>query len=403
MLAAVATANLVIAAMQFGLGAAAPALRSELGVTTQQLGIVLAGAPAGLMLGTYGWGVLADHTSERRVLTLAFAGFALASAATAMVASAHHVAALTLLLVLTNAFGSATHSAGGRAIAAVFPRHQHGTVLSVRHTAIPIGGVIGGLAVPATVASAGLSAALIGFAGAGIALAVLLWCALAHVDRVTHASIGAPVAKGLTPLRNRALWLLALGCSSAAFVQLGIASFLTVQLVDEASLTLQRAALLFAAAQLVGAVGRIVIGVLSDRVADRLVLLRRVFAAMLVLVVATVIVTRPGIDGMLLTMILVVTTTWQGVAVAAAAALAPSGRTGATLGMQTTLNAAAFTVAPIVIGLSLHHGGWTTVELVLAVMATLAIVCVTAARSATNRASAAGRVGRGSRDASSSR
>ena len=378
-LAAVATANLVVAAMQFGIGAAAPALRSDLGLTTQQLGFVLAGAPAGLMLGTYGWGVLADHASERRVLTAAFLGFAAASLATAWAAGARHAVPLTLLLLLTNFFGSATHSAGGRAISAVFPRHQHGTVLSIRHTAIPIGGVVGGLAVPAAVQRAGFDAALVGFAVAGLMVAIALWAALAHVEVVQRASDGtADAARGRTPLRSRALWLLAIGCSSVAFVQLGIASFLTVQLVDDSRITLETAALVFAGAQLAGAVGRVVLGIWSDQVRDRIVLLRGVFAGVLVLVGGAVVATNPRVDGALLTLILVLATVWQGVGVAAAASLAPAGRTGSTLGMQTTLNAAAFTIAPIVFGVVLHHGGWTSVELLLAVMVLLSITALTA-------------------------
>ncbi|MCW2972692.1 MAG: major facilitator superfamily 1 [Thermoleophilia bacterium] len=380
MLAAVALANLVVAAMQFGLGAAAPALRTDLGLTTQQLGFLLAGAPAGLMLGTYGWGVLADHTSERRVLAVAFLGFAASSLATAWAAHAGDVPLLTGLLLVTNAFGSATHSAGGRAISAVFPQHQHGTVLSIRHTAIPIGGVVGGLAVPAAVEVASFAWALVGFAALGLVVALVLWVALAHVEHVQRADTAAPLPRGRSPLQRPELWLLAVGCSSVAFVQLGIASFLTLQLVDEAGLTLRRAALAFAAAQLVGAAGRVVLGVWSDRVRDRLALLRGVFVGVFALVVGAVLVTDPSVDGVLLSLILVLSTTWQGVGVAAAASLAPAGRTGSTLGMQTTLNAAAFTIAPIVIALVLHRAGWTGVEFVLAGMVVVAVVALTMAR-----------------------
>ncbi|MBC7460089.1 MAG: MFS transporter [Thermoleophilia bacterium] len=380
MLAAVAFANLIVAAMQFGLGAAAPALRSDLGLTTLQLGFVLAGAPAGLMLGTYGWGVLADHTSERRVLTAAFVGFAAAALASAWAAHDQPVALLTLLLLITNAFGSATHSAGGRAISAVFPQRRHGTVLSIRHTAIPIGGFVGGLAVPAAVAGASLAWALVGFAALGLVVALALWLTLAHVEVVQRAVTTAPLPRGRSPLHRPVLWLLAIGCSSVAFVQLGIASFLTIQLVDDGGLTLSRAALVFAAAQLVGAAGRVALGIWSDRVRDRLALLRGVFAGVFVLVVGAVLVTNPSVDGVLLTLILVLSTTWQGVGVAAAASLAPEGRTGSTLGMQTTLNAAAFTIAPIVIAFVLHHGGWTAVELVLGGMVLVAVASLTLAR-----------------------
>ncbi|MCW2956028.1 MAG: Permease, MFS-type, partial [Thermoleophilia bacterium] len=301
-----------------------------------------------------------------------------ALAAAAWAVGTDSALALGLLLLLAGGFGSAAHSAGGRAISAAFPQRLHGTALSIRHTAIPIGGVLGGVLVPWSVVGWGADAALAGTAIAGAAVAVGLWVALRGAQRAVPRSVERRSAlRARSPLRSPPLWLLASGCASVAFVQLGIASFLTLQLVDEAGLSLGAAAAIFAGAQLAGAGARVMLGIWSDRVAERIALLRTVFIGVLVLVLASVAVTQPRVDGMLLALILVVTTSWQGVAVAAAASMSPDGRTGSTLGMQTTLNAVACTIAPAAIGVLLHVWGWTSVEVLLAVMCAIAVLGLT--------------------------
>jgi sugar phosphate permease len=360
-LGAVAFANLIVAALHFGLAASGPILRAQYGLDASQLGLLLATPAIGLMLGTFLWGELSDRLSERHVLTVAFAGFAASAAAAAMLLDGS-VAAFGVAVLLSGAFGSAAHSAGGRAISASFPPERHGLVLSIRHTAIPIGGAIGGLVVPLVARDAGIETAVAIMAALGAVASIAVWLTVPRV--VTRATdVDTEPAIGRSPLREPAMWLLTIGGSSMAFAQLGIGAFLTVQLVGQAERELSVAVAIFTAVQVLGAAGRIVLGIWSDRRGDRVGVLRGIVLVAALLLVPTLLDISSLADGVFYALAVIAVTCSNGVSVATAASFAPPGRTGATLGMQTTGNAAAGAVAPILLGAVLEAFGWHGFEL----------------------------------------
>lgn len=355
-LAAVAFANLVVAALHFGLAAAAPLVRDHFQLGPAGLGMVLAAPALGLMLGTFLWGELADRISEHVVLVGAFAGFTLATVVAALVTGG--ALAYGLAVLVAGAFGSAAHSAGGRAISAAYPPERHGMVLAIRHTAIPVGGALGGIAMPAIMRSEGLDAATGASSVLGLVAMLGLAGALPSARRSGAARAGRDRGAGPSPLRHGALWLLAVGGAGLAFVQLGIGSFLTVQLVDEAGVGIGAASVVFMSTQLLGGAGRIVLGAWSDRAGNRIGILRSAAVLAAVLVAGCIVLPQHRADATLLSAALVTVTCCNALVVATAASLAPPGRTGATLGMQTTFNAGACVVAPVVLGAALEASGW---------------------------------------------
>lgn len=386
-LAAIAFANGVVAAVTFGAAAAGPLLRSTLEIGTGHLGVVLAAPGLGLMLGTFLWGELADRLDERRILIIAFLLFSAAAVVGAAAIDHRSTAGFTGSLVALGAFGSAAHSAGGRAITSAFPPDRIGLVLAIRHTAMPVGGAVGGVVLPTLARAHGFTAPMVGFAGFGVLVAAALAIALPRRTGIAarvraarehaHDALERLTVRAHSPLRDRGMWLLCIGGSSMAFVQLGAGAFLTTQLTDEAGLTITAAAATFTAMQLVGAVLRIALGVWSDRVASRVAMLRAI-ATVAFLVLVPMLVTLDGrIDGLLLVVALGVVTSCNGVAVAAASVLAPAGRTGATLGMQTTGNALAGTIAPVLLGTLLASLGWRAFDLCLLVVLAAGIVSLT--------------------------
>jgi sugar phosphate permease len=365
-LAAVAFANLVFAALMFGLAAAAPTLRRAFGIDESQLGLVLGSPSLGLMFGTFLWGELADRVDERRVLTTAFAAFTVLLVIAAYLAAHDALGGFMVALFVAGAAGSAAHSAGGRAIAAAFAPERHGFVLALRHSAIPVGGAVGGVGVSWLAIHHGLGPAVGAIAACGAVAAIGVLVGLPSGSARASTDADDPVRMSASPLRSAPLWLLALGCACLGFVQLGVGSFLTIQLVDEAGVAAGTAAAIYAIAQLVGAGSRIVLGISSDRASSRVRVLQVVGWSALVVLVAASFVAGRAAGSALLVVAFVVTTSWNGVAVAAAAAYAPIGRTGATLGMLTTANAAAAALAPIVLGAVIDHAGWSAFAPVLA-------------------------------------
>jgi sugar phosphate permease len=199
---------------------------------------------------------------------------------------------------------------------------------------------------------------------AALALAVLVPSSRGAVARAARLRD----VPGISPLRLRSMWLLAGGAGSLAFVQLGIGSYLTVQLVDEADMRVAAAAAVFTAAQLLGAGGRIILGLWSDRTGDRVRVLLVVAVVAGALVIASILAPGDLSSGLLLAGALVIVTSCNGVVVAVAASLAPTGRTGATLGMQTTVNAFACSIAPILLGIVLARSGWDAFSWTLVVV-----------------------------------
>jgi MFS family permease len=378
-LAAIGAANALISAVSFGVAAAGPQLRAGLDMSTQALGLVLAAIPAGLMLGTFAWGVAADRIGERRTLVLSWCVAVVALVVSAVLGAeawndepgAGLLAALAGSFLVTGIAGSSAHSAGGRAITEAFPPRLHGRVLSIRHTFIPLGGTLGGVAVPwmlhvwGLAEVLGISAVLAAAVTADIRFALPADSSdiVRHPDEQIHArSSSNPAVKGPSPLTRPDLWLLTGSCSMFALVQLGLVSFLTSFLVDEAQLRVAAAVAIFSVSQLLGAIGRITLGDISDRVGDPIRVLQ--VLALLGIVLAIGALTLPVlVEGYVLAVMLLVFTSWNGVAVAAAARRAPLGRMGATLGMQTTLNAAMGVVAPIAVGAMLDGAGWVLVEM----------------------------------------
>ena len=124
--------------------------------------MLLAAAWVGSTLTLLPWGLAADRFGERIALTLGLSVCAAFLAAAAFVTTFW---ALFLLLALAGAAGSSVNSASGRAVMQWFAPSERGLALGIRQSAIPAGGVIGALVVPALAAAGGSEAAFLFLAG----------------------------------------------------------------------------------------------------------------------------------------------------------------------------------------------------------------------------------------------
>src|SRR6266566_4030201 len=150
-LAAGTLAQASFSASSVGLPALGPALKSHYGLSLSETGVVLAAIGIGMLFTLLPWGLVADRVDERWVIATGLTGAAGALAATS---ATHSYGAVTGTLVAAGALGASVNAASGRAIMAWFPSSELGTALGIRQTAIPIGGALGALALPA-LASAG--------------------------------------------------------------------------------------------------------------------------------------------------------------------------------------------------------------------------------------------------------
>jgi sugar phosphate permease len=362
---AVVVAQVASSALQLGLPAIAPALRDTFDTSPFELSLMLGVAPAGLALSVLGWGMLADRLGARLILAAGMVMASLAITGSSRGTAIWPVLACTLLAGI----GSApAHAAGGKALIARFPRDQHGLVLGIRHTAIPMGSAAGAVVLAWCARHGGVDTAFMALAIGFLIAAVVVQFTL---DDEPLPDVDVP--RGASAIRSSSLWLLGIGGGLLVLVQWGIAAYLVLYLHDVHHWSAARAASTLAIVMVAGGMSRIVLGTLSDRLRSRVPLLQAAgVLSALSLTGAALTDHSLGIAFVLVACVLA--SCWNGVAYAVAADLAPIGRDGAALGLQTTLLAVAAFCAPLLMGALVHAHSWHFAFAGLAVLGVISAV-----------------------------
>ena len=338
MLAAGTAAQTSFSAVTIGLPVLAPVLRDAYDLSLFRVGLVLDSVWIGTMLTLLPWGLLADRIGERVVLAI---GLGACGGALIGAAEADSFTQLVLLLALAGAAGASVNSASGRAVMQWFPASERGLALGVRQTAIPLGGLISALSLPALgLHSAFIFLAALCFAGALFGSAVI---------REREAAEDVLEPHGLrTTLRDSRLWWLCGGSSFYVAAQIAVTGFVVLFLHDERGFSPGEAAAVLGGVQALATVLRIATGRWSDMIGSRLVPLRIVgLASSVTLALAAAVLDTPSV---LLVPAFVLagglSMSWNGLSFTAAAELAGRGRSGAAIGMQQTALSAAGALVP---------------------------------------------------------
>ncbi|TML55722.1 MAG: MFS transporter [Actinobacteria bacterium] len=333
-----------------GLPVLAPQIRHEFGLSLVEVGFVIDSVWIGGLLTLLPWGLLADRVGERIVLALGLGTCALALVGAA---EASGFGALLVLLGLAGAAGASVNAASGRAVMYWFPAAERGLALGVRQTAIPLGGFIAAIALPALGVKDGLLLlALMAAAGGIFGVAVI------HDPEGTE-DILQPRRLGET-LRDGRLWLLCSGSSFYLVAQLAITGFVVLFLYDERGFSHGQAALVLAGVQVLAAAFRIGGGRWSDRVGSRVGPLRLVgLASSATLGLVAALVGAPA--GVLVAALVLAggfAMAWNGLSFTAAAELAGRARSGAALGMQQSALAATGAAVPPIFAAVVGATSW---------------------------------------------
>lgn len=354
MLAAGTVATACNAAFVIGLPVIVPNLRAEFELSLGQIGVLLAASWIGTTLTLLPWGLAADRFGERIVLTAGLLGSAIFLSSAAYATSFD---ALVALLGLAGASGAAVNSSSGRAVMHWFDASERGVALGVRQTAIPLGGLVGALALPPLAEVGGSEAAFLFLA----ALCVVGALVGASVLRGREPTDGIEPASVARTLADRRLWRLSTGSGLYLYAQIAVLGFGVLFLVDEHGFSEQSAALVFAASQVLGAAFRVGAGRLSDRMGARIVPLRRVGLAIVAVMLVTSSLTGGPVSLLVPALVLAggLTMAWNGLSFTVAAELAGAVRTGAAIGLQQTVLGASGVAAPVVFAATVSHGSWS--------------------------------------------
>lgn len=393
-LAAGVAANAAFSVAFSGIPMTAVLMRTGYQLDNTTLGLVLGLMGLGIAVSELPWGLLTDRWGDRPVLLTGLGSTAVALVAMALWAAPDgaHIPGLGLLgggLLLVGLLGGSVNGASGRAVMTWFDAGERGLAMSIRQTAVPLGGGIGALVLPFVALHFGF-AALYGLLALLCTLSAAMSWAWVHeppivAPRDGNKAVETTAAPKTGPLRDARVWRIVAGIGILCAPQFAVLSFGTVFLHDfgHAGLATITATMVFV--QVGAMVMRVWSGRWTDRNRNRPAYLRvcsaltvLLFAGLAALALATgthaadsaalriALVVLLGVSG-------VCVSAWHGVAYTELATLAGAARAGTALGMANTSVFLMCFVTPFSIPHLLALQGWPLVWLAASACALVAM------------------------------
>lgn len=352
-----------------------PLLHTERGLTLAQAGLVATAPNVGVLLTLILWGAAVDRWGERLILVMGLV-VAVAGAIAAIFASDYLLLGLALMLCGVGA--AATSATTGRVVIGWFPASKRGLAMGLRQTALPLGMAAGALIVPPLTAGNELWPAFAA-CGAVVTLAAILSAAFIVDPPRPKRAVDAE-GRPANPYRgDRTLMRIHLVSALLVVPQHALATFGLVWLIADQEWDPIIAGVTVAVAQILGAAGRVAVGVLSDRVGSRLTPLRWVALAGIPLLLLTA-----GAGALHLSVLVAVfyvlascvSVADNGLAFTAVAEIAGAHWSGRALGAQNTGQFVAAAIVAPVVGVLIGVTGYSLAFALLALAPAVAIPLV---------------------------
>ncbi|MDN4596468.1 MFS transporter [Leifsonia virtsii] len=346
-----------------------PLLHTERGLSLAQAGLLASAPTLGLVLTLIAWGALSDRIGERWVIASGLAVTALAAFA-AMFADSY--LALGALFLVGGMASASPNAASGRVVIGWFPKERRGLAMGIRQMCQPLGVAIAAVSVPVLASTGGIAAALVVPAVLCAVSAVL--CAIGIVDpprpprRAAEGERAHPQAAWRPYRETSLLWRIHAVSMLLVVPQFTVSTFGLVWLVSQLHFPSLAAGIVIGVSQFAGALGRIGVGLLSDRVGSHLRPLRWVslcaVAVMLLMAAASALGSVAA--AVILIVAAIVTVADNGLAYTSVAEIAGPFWSGRALGTQNTGQFLAASVVGPAVGALI---GWVGYPLAFALVA----------------------------------
>jgi len=313
----------------------APVAGPALGVSAAAVGYYIAASYFGSMIGS---AVAGGWVARFGPIRVSQAGLALCLAGLALAASASPPLVLLGGFIVGLGYGPTTPASSVILVRAA-PPGMFALTFSVKQTGVPAGGVLAGALVPGLVLAFGWQWAAVAIGIACVALAAAIGPTRARYDNELDPAAPLSVSSALAPvqlvLRTPRLRELCVASFVFGGVQITLVTYLVTFLVESFALSLVLAGLVMAVSQVASVAGRVLWGVLADRVFTRRVMLGLLGMGMGASAL-TALAAGPDWPRALLFAYAVVfgatAVGWNGVWLAEIARLAPPGRTSEATG-----------------------------------------------------------------------
>jgi MFS transporter, ACS family, aldohexuronate transporter len=359
-----------------GIPAIAPLIRDSFGLSTAQAGSFLSAYYIGPSLISLPAGRMADRWGVARTMALGQIVIALGLFA---VAGSNSFLLLSLLMVAAGAGYGMLNPTTAKAVMGWFPRRHRATVVGLKQVGLPFGGAVGALLMPPLALWVGWRSAVALSAAVIAVLAVLTWLLYRDPPGDEAETRRGPGGSLATVLRNRDLWLVSASTLVFAGMQTVWMAYLVLYLRDVVAMPLVTAARYLVLAQVTGMVGRVVFGLLSDRVFGGrrrivLVLAGLGSAACSLLIAGTGPHTSPWLLAGLALVFGFVGIGWNGVQHTLMAELVGPRSVGTAVGLGLAVSSFGVTVCPPLFGALVERaGGWTLPWVTLAAAMVVAL------------------------------
>ncbi|MDN4641888.1 MFS transporter [Agreia sp. PsM10] len=359
-------------------------LHTQRGLTLAEAGLLAAAPTVGMVLTLFAWGALVDRIGERGVIAV---GLALTSAAAFLAMTVDGYVAIGAFLLLGGMASASTNSASGSLVVRWFPSSRRGLAMGIRQMAVPLGVTIAAVSVPVAAEAGGVPLALLVPAVIAGVFAVACGVGIRNAPAGARAA-DAPAAPAVpavsaarpaNPYRGSGfLWRIHAVSILLVVPQFTVSTFGLVWLVTELGWAPLAAGVLVGAAQFVGAIGRILVGVWSDRLGSRVRPLRWVAmsAGAVMLLLALSDAATWGAAAVVFVVATVVVVADNGLAFTSVAETAGPAWSGRALGVQNTGQYVAASIVGPAVGALIGLVGYPLAFVVVALFPVAAIPLV---------------------------
>lgn len=336
-----------------GIPAIASLIRDDLGLTLTEAGSFLSAYYVGPALLSLPAGTLADSWGIKRTLVL---GQVVITLGLIAVSASNSYVVLVVLMALAGCGYGFLNPTSTKAVMVWSPPSQRATLVGLKQVGLPLGGAIGAAVLPVAALALGWRAA-VALSGGVIAAAALATLLLYHDPAAVAAP--APPRDGRSPVRDvlvmRDLWLVAIATGGFAAMQTVWMAYLVLYLREVVGTSLLAAGRYLALAQMAGMAGRVVFGILSDRLfGGRRRAPLAIAGTSSALCSLAIAATGPGASPLVLVALAAVFgfvgIGWNGVQHTLMAELAGARAAGTAVGLGLAISSAGVTIGPLVFG-----------------------------------------------------
>jgi len=259
------TAQATTSSFLYGLPFLIPALRTDHGLSLTSASVLISAPLLGLLLALIAWGAAADRFGERVVMA---AGLALTGVLLLVSLALPGFALFGLGLLAAGAAAASVNAASGRVVLGWFSARERGLAMGIRQTSQPVGVGIAAATLPPLAHHVSFATAVALPAVLCLLSAVLVWFVVVDPPRPERTVSAA--ASPYTGPKATTLFRLHTASSMLVIPQFVAATFAVTYLVSARGWNPIAAGQLVAVVQILGAAGRILAGVWSDRAGSRM-------------------------------------------------------------------------------------------------------------------------------------